>query len=113
MTILRTLIISIALAVSMTATADFNTVDQAHEVALSQFRMPTSSNGALSFRECAGCVAFTYRVTVSTQYLLNNSPLELADFRKALAKVQHRDREMIIVMRNLESDTITSVSVTL
>jgi len=113
MTKYRTLILSIALLFSLPVSADFETIDQAHEVALSEFRMPTSSSGMLSFRECSGCIAHSYRVTNATRYLRNNSPMELREFRKMLATVRNRDQEMIIVLRNLESDTITSVSITL
>ncbi len=113
MTKYRTLILSIALVFSLPAGADFDTIDLAHEVALSEFRMPASSNGVLSFSECTGCVTHSYRVTSETRYLRNNSPMELSDFRKMLATVRNRNHEMIIVLRNLESDTITSVSITL
>jgi hypothetical protein len=101
------------LAVSFPAAADFNTVDLAHEIALSEFQMPATSNGKLSFRECDGCVIQTYRVTNDTQYVLNRSSLELTEFRKQLLKIRNRNEEMVIVKRNLESDTIVSVSVSL
>lgn len=113
MNILKTMTLSLILAVSLPAAADFNTVDLAYEIALSEFRMPTSNNSKLSFRECDDCVIHTYRVTIETQYLLNRTPMDLADFRKRLLTVRNRDEKLVIVMRNLESNTIISVTVSL
>ena len=113
MTTLKTMALSFILAISLPAVADFNTVNLAYEVALSEFRMPATSNSTLSFRECDGCVIQTYRVTNETQYVLNRTSIDLSDFRKLLSKVRDRDQKMVIVKRHVESDTIISVSVSL
>jgi len=113
MTILKTVTLSFILAISLPAVADFNTVEQAHEVALSDFRMPATGNGKLSFSECNGCVIQSYRVTNRTQYINNDKSMDLTEFRKLLTKARNRDKIMVVVLRHLESDTITSVSVSL
>ena len=101
------------LAISLPAAADFRTIERAYEVQLNQFRLPGASVGALALRPCNTCEVKVIRVTPETQYILNQEPLELKDFRKAIARVGKRDQRWVIVLHHLEKDTVTSVSLNL
>lgn len=95
------------------AAADMQTIVEAHEVRLSDFRAPASMNGSVSFRTCATCPQRIVPVTPETRFLVNKKAVSLNDFRKALVTVTDRDSEVVIVSEHLESETIRSVSVNL
>jgi hypothetical protein len=95
------------------AYADGTVVTQAYEVALSNFRLPGSPNGTLAFRTCDECDTLTIRVTVGTNYVVNQDSMELKDFRKSLARVRDRAAATVVVMHHLETDTVTSVRIEL
>ena len=101
------------LALSFTAGADFVTVERAYEVPLNLYRMPATSAGALAFKECDACDLRTIRVGANTRYVINGKRVELAAFRKALARVNDRKHTFIIVLHHLESDTVTQVTANL
>lgn len=90
--------------------ADFQTVSRAYEVALSDFRMAATHNGAVIFRRCADCEATAVRVTPKTLYQLNGQPVTLREFRKSIFQVRDRAAGTIIVLHHLESDTVESVT---
>ena len=99
------------LAACLPASADFVTVERAYEVPLHLYRMPATVAGSLAFKECDHCNLRVIRVTEATRYVFNNERLELADFRKELARINDRSNEFVIVLHHLESDTVTSVTV--
>ena len=101
------------LAMSHASMADFVTVERAYEVPLSMYRMPATTAGSVAFKTCDHCDTQNVRVGANTRYVLNNESISLADFRKALARVNDRRHVFIIVLHHLESDTITSVTANL
>ena len=113
MTTVKTIISTMLLIFCVSAAAEFTTIELAYEISLSEFQMPASENGKLSFKQCAECKTQTVRVTSETQYVLNREDLEMTEFRKSLSKVRDRSVPTVIVKHHLESDTIVSVSVSL
>jgi len=106
-------LIGMALCLSLPVSAEMRTIAEAYEVALSDFHMPASENGILSFKQCSTCKVQVVKVTGRTEYILNQESMELADFRKSLSKVRQRSAITVIVRHHLESNTIDRVSVTL
>lgn len=113
MKIFKILTLSLLACLSMPALAEFTTVARAHEIALSDFRAPASSNGITAFKSCENCELFTVRVTPETRYVLNKQSVQLKDFRAAISKVRSREDETVIVLHHLGSDTVTTISITL
>lgn len=109
----RDLFTVLALLISMTAQTEIVTITRAYEIALNNFRVPASSNGAVTFRQCDGCPPAIVRVTPSTTYMLNGNRVDLGEFRKGVFQVTDRARETVIVMHHLESDVVTQISVNL
>jgi hypothetical protein len=103
----------VALLVAHFAAADIRTITLASEISLSDFRVPASENGVASFKECESCELKVVAVTSDTRYEFNGHTVTLQDFRKSLSKVSNREQETVIVMRHLESDVITSISLSL
>ena len=108
---IRTILASILLGLSVSAAAEFTTIEQAYEVPLSLLRVPASSNGTVMFKECEECKLFRVPVTENTEYLIDGQPLRLREFRKNLFKIRNRDSEIITVRRHLASNTITAIKV--
>lgn len=106
-----TAIALLGLGLSLTAAAQV--VSQAYEVALSDFRAPTTANSSVAFKECDSCEQQLVRVTERTRYMLNGKAVRLDEFRKALSQVSHRSNIPVIVLHHLESDTIKSIAVSL
>lgn len=104
------IIVILALA-AVPAGADFVVVSKAHEVALTDLRLPGSTVGTLSFKACDTCDYRTVRVTAATEYEANGRLYELADFRKQLETVPDPAEETVTVLHHLESDTIKAVRV--
>lgn len=94
------------------ATAD-EIVSLAYEVPLSEFRVPATTNGGASFRECSKCERHLVRVTAATHYVINGKSFRLPAFKEALMHASNRDDTAVIVLHHLESDTIQSISVSL
>lgn len=106
----RALIFALALCASLPAAAIFEVVSKAHEVPLSDLRLPGSTSGTLTFKSCKDCDYETVRVTASTQYEANRQSLTLDEFRNALAQITNR-QVTVTVLHHLESDTIKAVRV--
>lgn len=110
---IKSLILAILLGLSLPVAAEFKTVSLAHEVSLSNFRVPPTANSGLGFKTCDECEMRTVRVTPMTQYIINGKALPLKEFRKAIFQVRDRSNHTLTVLQHLESNTIVSVSVTL
>ena len=110
---IRIILLALMVGISSLATAEFTTVTRAYEISLSEFRAPASVNGVAGFKRCHECAEEFIHVTSATQYIVNNESVELADFRFRLSGAHNRNRKTVIVMHHLESDTVTSMSVTL
>ncbi len=101
------------LSVSLPAAADFTTVAEAYELALSNVRVPATPSSGIIFRKCDDCELETIRVTPGTQYLVNRKPVTLKEFREHVFRVRDRVGTTVIVKHDFASDTVVTVSVIL
>ena len=101
------------MTISLAANAEFRTITRAYEIALSDMRVPGTSSGSLIFKKCADCESQVVLMTNRTQFIVNGQDVGIKEFRKNIFRVRDRRREVIIVKHHLESDTITSLRVTL
>ncbi len=110
---IRKLLVLVLLGLSLAAAADFRTITEAYEVALSDLRLPGSENGTLTFKQCSDCKAQTLRVTGKTRYLINDRDFALAEFKEQLKHIRNRKDQNVSVLHHLESNTIKAVKVRL
>ena len=110
---IKTLVSVTLLCLSLITAAQGDVVSQAYEVALSDFRAPTTENGSATFKACNDCDTQLVRVTANTRYTLNGKTVRLVDFRKAIKRADDRETIPVIVLHHLESDTIKSIAVSL
>ncbi|HLT90828.1 MAG TPA: hypothetical protein VKZ85_07785 [Woeseiaceae bacterium] len=108
---LHNLLAVLLLGLSVPAGADFVLVSKAYEVALSELRLPGTTNGTVTFRECRQCEYHTVRVTAATQYEANDQRLSLEEFRKQVEDVRQPSEVTATVLHHLESDTIKAIRV--
>ena len=114
MKFIKTSLIGLLACMSLPASAAEGVViERAYEVALSDFRVPPTTNSTVSFKACADCELLTVRVTHHTQYVLGNESVELKDFRRGISRARKREDVTVIVLHHLESDTITAVTIDL
>lgn len=106
---IRTLLLAAVLLLSVPAAADFETVVKAHEVRVSDIRLPGTATGTLSFKSCVECPYQTVRVTATTRYEANGRNYTLEQFRSELEANATPRSEWLTVMHHLESNTITAV----
>lgn len=109
---IRTLLATVLLGFSLTAGAEFVTIERAYEVPLSFLRVPASHSGTVTFRECAECEEFRVPVTGNTEFVINGQPVLLKEFRKSVFRIRDRESEIVTVRRHLQSNTITAIHVT-
>ena len=110
---IRKLLVALLMTFSLSATADFITIEEGYEVALSDMTVPVISTGSLIFRECEDCDAKSIRMTRNTRFIVSGRTVELKEFRKQVFQVPDRTRVPVTIMHHLESDTIVSISVAL
>ncbi|MFQ6006380.1 MAG: hypothetical protein ACE5OQ_12855 [Woeseia sp.] len=110
---IRILLITGLLALGLSAVADFKTVTEAYEVAVSDMRLPQHAGGTLTFRQCAECESQTLFATGRTRYVLNDRDVDLAELKKRLALLTNPRDKTATVMHHLESNTITAIWVRL
>ena len=108
---IKRLLICTLLALSLPVAADFETVSEAYEIALSDFRVPATPSSGVQFKECAECEYTIIRVTPHTRYRVNQHTVELKEFRKSVFQIRDRANTMVIVLHHLESDTVEAVTV--
>ncbi|MDH4049289.1 MAG: hypothetical protein OEW68_14945 [Gammaproteobacteria bacterium] len=109
---IRTILASILLGLSVSAAAEFTTIERAYEVPLNLLRVPASVNGTVMFKECATCEEFRVPVTERTEFLIDGESMRLRDFRRSLFRIRDRESEVVTVRRHLQSNTITAIKVT-
>jgi hypothetical protein len=107
------LIVALALIAATQSSAELKTVARAYEVALSDFEAPQFPNDLVSFKACGTCETQSVRVTPKTTYEINRQATRFKYFVKSLASARDRERKTVIVMHHLESDTISSLSISL
>ena len=110
---IRTLLVAILLGLALPVAAEFRTVSLAHEVTLSNLRIPISTNAGVSFKNCDSCELQTVRATPMTQYIVNGQLVTLKEFREMVFQVKDRANNIVTVLQHLETNTIVSVSATI
>lgn len=108
---LRLFITAMMLGLTLPAAADFKTIAEAYEVALSEIRLPQSESGTIAFRPCAGCDFQTRRIDGSTRWLINGEAVSLDRFRATVRRVADRKTEAVTILHHLERNRVTEVSV--
>lgn len=102
---------ALMIGLALPAAADFKTIEQAYEVALSEMRLPSSEGGTIAFKECSTCDYRTKRVNADTRWLLNGKSVSLKEFRLAVSRVTDRNSEAVTVLHHLKDNRVTEVSV--
>ena len=110
---IRRILVALMMTISLSAVAEFTTVELAYEINLENLTVPVTSSGSLIFKECDDCDAKVVRMTRNTRFVVNGETVDLKEFRKSVFQIRDRAAGSVIVMHHLESDTVTSVSVTL
>jgi hypothetical protein len=105
-------LIAVLLGLSLPAAAEFTTVAEAYELALSDFRVPATPSSGVIFKKCGDCDMMTLRVTPNTDYRVNGKSYPLKEFRKRVFDIRDRANTPVIVLHHLEADIVLSVSVT-
>lgn len=108
---LKVLFAAALLCLALPAAADYEVVQEAYEVALSDMRLPRAEGGTIAFKECATCEYRRVRVAADTTYRINGKPLTLAKFRATLEGVADRENQPVTVLRHVERNQVTDVSV--
>ena len=105
------LIAAIIFALSAPGMAQFRTIAEAHEVRLSDLRLPQSQDGTVACRTCDACPYETRLVSNDVQWVLDGRILPFEEFRRNLAAVRDPENTPAMVLHHLESDRVTRVSV--
>lgn len=108
---IRKILVIALLAMSLPAAAEFVTVSLAHEVALSNMRVPATPSSGVQFRKCDDCESIILRVTPHTQYLVNGQAVDLKEFRANVFNIRDRASKVVVIKHHLETDTVESISV--
>ena len=87
---IKTLLFAILLSFSLTAAAEFTTVSLAHEVALSDLRIPTTPNANVGFKTCSECEFRVVRATPLTQYNINGHAVPLKELSRILSQNHYK-----------------------
>ena len=110
---IKILMTALVLALAMPAAAEFTTVQLAHEVALSELRLPSHVSGTIAFKGCSDCAYQTERVSERTRYMVNGRSVPLDKFRGAVSHIRNRNEQYVTVLHHLEDDVVTQVSISL
>ena len=109
----RIAIIAVLLIACLPASADFKTIEQAYELSLAEFVVPVTNNGKINIWRCEGCDFESARLTTRTTFAVNHEIVDLQEFRKRVFSVRDRESVTLIIKHHLESDTVTSIAVSL
>lgn len=107
---IRKIVASLLVCISLSATAEFTTIELVHEIALNNLTVPAAATGNLMFKECDDCDALRVRMTRDTQFMVSGKNVGLKNFRKAVFQVRDRRAITILVRQHLASDTIMSLN---
>jgi len=108
---IKVLITAIILGLALPATADFVQIQEAHEVQLSDLRLPQNQVGTVAFKPCSDCPYVVKRVNKETQWILDGESMPLEKFRRGVMRLTERDNTAVTVLHHLENDRVTKVSV--
>jgi hypothetical protein len=110
---IKIMMTALVLILAMPAAAQFTTVQLAHEVVLSELRLPSHVSGTIAFKGCSDCAYQTKRVSERTRYMVNGRSVPLDKFRGAVSHIRNRSEQYVTVLHHLEDDVVTQVSISL
>jgi hypothetical protein len=103
-----------ALALSLSAEAQFEPITRSYEVNIKNLRIPGTTGGTLAFKECRDCDLITIRVTPDTVYVIDGEAMSLPEFRREFVRSRRAGVEKpVIVAKRLATETVASVTVNL
>jgi len=102
---------SLLLLISTAAMAEKYPPTRTYEVSAQSVRMPDSSNGTITVKECDECDYETYRVNERTVYEMNGKSMRFEDFLLVIEKLRQDGDHAVNVRRDLQTNTITKVFV--
>ena len=108
---IKILIAAALLCLALPTAADFTTVREAYEIALSDLRLPRDEFDTIAFKECESCDYVSVRVGTDTKYTLNDKVMPLKEFREALSVIESRDDQLVILLRHVKRNQVTAVLV--
>jgi len=107
----KVLIAAIVLGLALPVAAEFVQIQEAHEVQLSDLRLPQNEVGTVGFKPCVECPYMVKRVNGNTEWVLDGKSMSLEKFRRGLRAINDRDSTAVTVLHHLEEDRVTRVSV--
>ena len=108
---IRHYVFAALLSISLPAAADFTTVAESYELALSDVQVPATPSSGIVFKQCAECDPQMVRVTPNTQYKINGQNFTLKEFRKRVFNIRDRSSTFVSVVHHVEADVVLAVSV--
>lgn len=108
---IRKLLVALLMTFSLSAAAEFISVEAPYEISLKNLTTPVTNTGSLIFKECDECDTLMFRMTTNTQFIIGGRTVDLKEFRKLVFQVRDPGNVPVTVLRNLESNTIVSVNV--
>ena len=107
----RVLIAAIVFSLGLPAAAQMRTIAEAHELTLSDIRLPQSEAGTIAFRRCESCPMRTKRVSADMLWIFNGRSLSLEDFRLEVARLPDHSAVDATLLHHLENDRVMKVTV--
>ena len=105
------LTIALLLALAAPVSGQYEVTLRAHEVRLSELRLPASESGSLAFKACDECEYVTRRVTPGTRWEINGKAVRLEEFRTLVETISDRAKSTVTVGHDLTADVISDVSI--
>lgn len=111
MNTIKMAMLATAIFVTSVAYSDTYVATKTFEALVTTVRMPLSSSGTITLRECRKCEVQSIRVTPNTQYRINGERMLLEPFRHAVQGLQSSGEHIINVRRDEASQTVASIFV--
>lgn len=111
MNMIRKITLASLLSLASLAMADTVPSTKTHEVSIFDLRLPVSTSGTVTLRECDDCDYYSIRVTPDTLYRVGNERLELRKFRDRILDLKSSGDITVNVTEDDASNTVTSVFV--
>jgi len=111
---IRTLSLLVLLGLSASAVADLTTIVRAVEVTASNINVPTTPNGRLMFKPCAGECNRDFvavQLTPATEFRVGKKVTDFLDFRKAFFNRDRSKDSYALVSYDTKANTATSVEI--
>lgn len=113
---IRILAVLAMLAVARMAAAEFEIVTQvrATELSPSNIILPSTTNGMMTYRPCAGECDADYkraRLTNATRFSVAGRPVKYADFLREFSLIKNGKNSYALVSVDLKTKTVTGIDI--